>query len=83
MTNRNNDRSLIYIAVASLIAIAVLFVGYSYTTSNNMDRSAATAGSATNSQSPNTVQDKAGDKPAGAQTTGANTNVPPASAPNR
>lgn len=78
MTNRNNDRTLIYVAVAALIAIAVLFVGYSYTISDTMDRSAASVGSSTDPGAPNTLQDKANDKPAGAPTTGSDSNVPPA-----
>ena len=36
MTNRQYDRPLIYTAVAALLALAVLFVGYSFNTSDTM-----------------------------------------------
>ena len=68
-TNRRNDRPLTAIAVGVLVTVALFFIGYSYKTSDNMDRSAVNTGSSTSEVSPN---DKAMDKPA---TTG---NVPPA-----
>ena len=69
-TNRRNDRPLTAIAVGVLVTVALFFIGYSYKTSDNMDRSAVNTGSSTSEVSPN---DKAMDKPA---TTGSN--VPPA-----
>ena len=78
MVDRTNDRKLIYLAIGALVAIAVIFVGYSYKTSGNMDQSAANAGSSTSRQSPNGLQEQ----PAAAArgpTTGSNSNVPPAS----
>ncbi len=66
MTNRRNDRTMIYVAMGALITMALLFAGYSYNTSATMDRSAASAGSSTASKAANTLQDKAADRPAGA-----------------
>ena len=83
MTFKRNDRTLVYVAVAALVAIAVLFAGYSYTTSEKMDRSATSAGSSTDPRAPNTLPDTATDKPAGAQTTGSDSNVPPSGRSNR
>ena len=74
MTDRTKDRSLIAILVGVLVTATLFFIGYSYKTSDKMDRSAVSAGSSTSPASPNTLQDKANDKPGGTQTTG--TNVP-------
>jgi len=82
MTNRGNDRTLIYLGVAGLVFVAALFGIYSFKTSDTMDKSAASAGSSTSGPA-NTLQDKAGDKPPGSATTGINSNVPPATAPSR
>jgi hypothetical protein len=67
MSDRRRDRPLIAMAVGVLVTITIFFIGYSYKTSDNMDRSAVSTGSSTSSS------DKAMDKPA---TTGSN--VPPA-----
>ena len=70
MSDRRRDRSLIAMAVGVLVTVTVFFIGYSYKTSDNMDRSAVSTGRSTSKISPN---DKAMEKPA---TTGSN--VPPA-----
>jgi hypothetical protein len=67
MSDRRRDRPLIAMAVGVLVTISIFFIGYSYKTSDNMDRSAVSTESSTSSS------DKAMDKPA---TTGSN--VPPA-----
>jgi hypothetical protein len=53
-------------AVGVLVMVTIFFIGYSYKTSEDMDRSAVSTGSSTSVVSPN---DKAMDKPA---TTGSN-----------
>ena len=73
MSDRRRDRPLIAIAVGVLVTVTVFFIGYSYKTGDNMDRSAVSTGSSTSQISPNNLKDKATDKPA---TTGSD--VPPA-----
>ena len=63
MTNQKNDGIFIAVAIGALVATAVFFAAYSIKTSNDMDRSAASTGSSTDSKAPNTLQDKATDKP--------------------
>ena len=72
MSDRRRDRPLIAIAVGVLVTVTVFFIGYSYKTSDNMDRSAVSSGSSTSQVSPND-NNKAMDRPA---TTGSN--APPA-----
>ena len=71
MSDRRRDRPLIAMAVGALVTVTVFFIGYSYKTSDNMDRSALNTGSSTSEASPN---DKAMDKPAPI----GSSNVPPA-----
>ena len=66
MSDRRRDRPLIAMAVGVLVTVTIFFIGYSYKTSDNMDRSAVRTGSSTSEDSPG---DKAMDKPA---TTGSN-----------
>ncbi len=40
MSDRRRDRPLIAMAVGVLVTITIFFIGYSYKTSDNMDRSA-------------------------------------------
>jgi len=78
-TPRKN-RPFVLAAVAALAALAVVFVIYSSSTSEQMDRSAATAGSSTSRQAPNTPPDLA-NKAQPPATTGSESNVPPATSP--
>ena len=63
MTNQRNDGIFIAVAIGALVATAIFFSAYSFKTSDDMDRSAASAGSSTAPKAPNTLQDKATDKP--------------------
>ena len=72
------DRSILTIVVACFLVALVVGVGLSYLSSRNADQMAASSGSSTQGRSPNTPADQANKKPA--ETTGSNTNVPPASA---
>ena len=72
MSDRRRDRPLIAIAVGVVVTVTIFFIGYSYKTSDNMDRSAVSTGGSTSQISPND-NNKAMDKPA---TTGSS--VPPA-----
>jgi len=73
MTNRRNDNSLIAIAVGVLVTVALFFIGYSYKTSDKMDRTTITTGASTNPE-------KAEDKPANVITDSAR---PPATSTTR
>lgn len=72
------DRSILTIVVACFLVALVMGVGLSYLSSRNSDQMAASSGSSTQGRSTNTPADQANKKPA--ETTGSNTNVPPASA---
>ena len=63
MTNQKNDSIFIAVAIGAFVAVAIFFSAYSFKTSDDMDRSAASTGSSTDPRAPNTLQDKATDKP--------------------
>ncbi len=78
-TPRQN-RPFILAAIAALVLAAATFAVFSYSTSNQMDRSAASTGSSTDPKAPNILQDQV-NKQQPPATTGSQTNVPPATSP--
>jgi hypothetical protein len=63
MTTQRNDGIFIAVAIGALVATAIFFSAYSFKTSDDTTRSAASTGSSTGPKAPNTLQDKATDKP--------------------
>ena len=63
MTNQRNDGIFIAVAIGAFVAVAIFFSAYSFKISEDMDRSVASTGSSTDPKAPNTLQDKATDKP--------------------
>jgi len=45
MTNQKNDSIFIAVAIGAFVAVAIFFSAYSFKTSDDMDRSAASTGS--------------------------------------
>ena len=77
MIRRSNDRILVYIASFALIAMAAIFVGYSYFTADRIDRSAVATGSSTDPNAANGAQERsAADSRGPAKPS--SSNVPPA-----
>ena len=69
------DRSILTTVIACFLVALVVGVGLSYFSSRHADQMAASSGSSTRSDGPNTLQDQSEKRPP-ATTTGSN--VPPA-----
>ena len=74
------DRNILTIVVACFLIAVVVGFGFSYLSSRNADQMAVVSGSSTDPEGPNTPADLANKRPV-AETTGSNTNVPPATSP--